>query len=287
MLMNRIVTAIILAAVFFLTLFASSPLVFMGFCLLALIVAAWEWTAFAELQKNYQRIVFVVATVLLMLLLTSTTGFVEALAYINFVETQALLIAVFSVGILFWLAMLAVLLSYPSSQRLLKSPALRLFIGIILIVLAWLSLLYLRHQESGEFWVIYVVAVVAAADIGAFFFGKLLGSRKLAPSVSPGKTWEGFAGGLLVSQILALLLFVYFSSSVNNPLPALDVLLWVTALLAAVSVLGDLFESILKRICGLKDSGSILPGHGGVLDRLDGLVAALPIFAFIFMVQGW
>ena len=91
----------------------------------------------------------------------------------------------------------------------------------------------------------------------------------------------------MVSLILALLLFAYFSSAENNPLPKLGVLIWVTALLAAVSVLGDLFESILKRRCGLKDSGSILPGHGGVLDRLDGLVAALPIFAFIFMIQGW
>ena len=286
MLMYRLVTAIILAAVFLMTLFAASPLVFIGFCFLALAIAAWEWAAFAELKKVYQPVLFVAANGILMLLVASATGFVE-FAVIKGVVSQNLLLTLFSVGIAFWLCMLVVLLGYPSSQRFLKAKITRLLMGVILLLVAWASLLYLRHQEGGQFWVLYVVAVVAAADIGAYFFGKLFGSRKLAPAVSPGKTWEGFAGGLVVSQLFALGLFVYFSFAKQSPLPSLDILLFVTALLAAVSVLGDLFESILKRGCGLKDSGSILPGHGGVLDRLDGLVAALPVFAFIFMLQGW
>lgn len=286
MLMYRLVTAIILAAVFLVTLFATSPLVFIGFCFFALAMAAWEWAAFAELKKVYQPVLFVAANGILMLLVASATGFVE-FAVIKGVVSQNLLLALFSVGIAFWFCMFAVLLGYPGSQRFLKAKITRLLMGVILLLVAWASLLYLRHQEGGQFWVLYVVAVVAAADIGAYFFGKLFGSRKLAPAVSPGKTWEGFAGGLVVSQLFALGLFVYFSLAKQSPLPSLDILLFVTALLAAVSVLGDLFESILKRGCGLKDSGSILPGHGGILDRLDGLVAALPVFAFIFMLQGW
>jgi len=286
MLMYRLVTAIILAAVFLITLFATSPLVFIGFCFFALAMAAWEWAAFAELKKVYQPVLFVAANGILMLLVASATGFVE-FAVIKGVVSQNLLLALFSVGIAFWFCMFAVLLGYPGSQRFLKAKITRLLMGVILLLVAWASLLYLRHQEGGQFWVLYVVAVVAAADIGAYFFGKLFGSRKLAPAVSPGKTWEGFAGGLVVSQLFALGLFVYFSLAKQSPLPSLDILLFVTALLAAVSVLGDLFESILKRGCGLKDSGSILPGHGGILDRLDGLVAALPVFAFIFMLQGW
>ncbi len=286
MLMYRLVTAIILAAVFLVTLFATSPLVFIGFCFFALAMASWEWAAFAELKKVYQPVLFVAANGILMLLVASATGFVE-FAVIKGVVSQNLLLALFSVGIAFWFCMFAVLLGYPGSQRFLKAKITRLLMGVILLLVAWASLLYLRHQEGGQFWVLYVVAVVAAADIGAYFFGKLFGSRKLAPAVSPGKTWEGFAGGLVVSQLFALGLFVYFSLAKQSPLPSLDILLFVTALLAAVSVLGDLFESILKRGCGLKDSGSILPGHGGILDRLDGLVAALPVFAFIFMLQGW
>lgn len=286
MLMPRILTALVLAAIFFLALFAPSPLVFVGFCFLALVIAAWEWSALAELQKKYQRFLFVATAALLMLLVASATGFIEFFL-LERVASQTFLLALFSVGVVFWLSMLAVLLGYPKSQGLLKAPVTRLLFGIVLLLAAWASLLYLRYQNNGQFWVIYLVAVVAAADIGAYFFGKLFGANKLAPAVSPGKTWEGFAGGLVVSQLFALALFAYFFSDPLSPLPTLDVLLLVTALLAGVSVLGDLFESILKRGCGLKDSGSILPGHGGVLDRLDGLVAALPVFAFIFMIQGW
>jgi len=289
MLIYRLFTAVILAAIFLLTLFAPSPLVFVAFCLLALIIGAWEWTGLSELKKNVQKIAFVVSTAVLMLLVAYMAGFIHfsGLDLIAVVEGQYFIQVLLSLGVAFWICMLAILLGYPKSQRLLKARLTRLLMGAILLVVAWVSLLYLRYQADGQFWVIYIVAVVAAADVGGYFFGKMFGSRKLAPLVSPGKTWEGFIGGLIVSQLLALGLFSYFSSSEQSPLPALNVFLLVTALLAAVSVLGDLLESLLKRGCGLKDSGSILPGHGGVLDRLDGLVAALPVFAFIFMLLGW
>ena len=289
MLIYRLFTAVILAAVFLLTLFAPSPLVFVSFCLLALIVGAWEWSGLAELKKNIQKILFVTSAALLMLLVANVAGFIHfsGIDLIAVVEGQYFIQILLSLGVAFWFCMLLILLGYPRSQRLIKARLTRLLMGVILLVVAWISLLYLRYQADGQFWVIYIVAVVAAADVGGYFFGKMFGSRKLAPLVSPGKTWEGFVGGLIVSQLLALGLFAYFSSSEQSPLPPLTIFLLVTALLAAVSVLGDLLESLLKRGCGLKDSGSILPGHGGVLDRLDGLVAALPVFAFIFMLQGW
>jgi len=289
MLIYRLFTAVILAAVFILTLFAPSPLVFVSFCLLALIVGAWEWSGLAELKKNIQKVLFVTTAALLMLLVANVAGFVHfsGIDLIAVVEGQYFIQILLSLGVAFWFCMLLILLGYPRSQRLIKARLTRLLMGVILLVVAWVSLLYLRYQADGQFWVVYVVAVVAAADVGGYFFGKMFGSRKLAPLVSPGKTWEGFVGGLIVSQLLALALFAYFSSAEQSPLPALAIFLLVTALLAAVSVLGDLLESLLKRGCGLKDSGSILPGHGGVLDRLDGLVAALPVFAFIFMIQGW
>ena len=289
MLIYRLFTAVILAAIFLFTLFAPSPLVFVAFCLLALMIGAWEWAGLSELNKKTQKIVFVAIATLLMLLVAYAAGFVHfsGLDLIAIVNGQYFIQTLLSLGVAFWLCMLAILLGYPNSQRFLTRRVTRLLMGFILLVVAWVSLLFLRYQAAGQFWVIYVVAVVAAADVGGYAFGKMFGSRKLAPSVSPGKTWEGFIGGLIVAQLLALGLFAYFSSADQSPLPSLGVFLLVTALLAAVSVLGDLLESILKRGCGLKDSGTILPGHGGVLDRLDGLVAALPVFAFIFMIQGW
>jgi len=289
MLIYRLFTAVILAAIFLLTLFAPSPLVFVTFCLLALMVGAWEWAGLSELNNKTQKVVFVAIATLLMLLVAYAAGFIHfsGLDLIAIVNGQYFIQTLLSLGVAFWLCMLTLLLGYPRSQRFLTRRITRLLMGVILLVVAWLSLLFLRYQAAGQFWVIYIVAVVAAADVGGYAFGKMFGSRKLAPSVSPGKTWEGFAGGLIVAQLLALGLFAYFSSAAQSPLPSFGVFLLVTALLAAVSVLGDLLESILKRGCGLKDSGTILPGHGGVLDRLDGLVAALPVFAFIFMIQGW
>jgi phosphatidate cytidylyltransferase len=126
----------------------------------------------------------------------------------------------------------------------------------------------------GPEWVLLLCLLVWAADIGAYIAGKLYGRIKLAPAISPGKTLEGLAGGLIAAGIVVYIAAFYFNSM---PVAMLVMLGMVTA---ALSVIGDLFESLMKRMAEVKDSGSLLPGHGGVLDRIDSMTIAAPLFAF-------
>jgi phosphatidate cytidylyltransferase len=129
-------------------------------------------------------------------------------------------------------------------------------------------------QARSPWWLIGVMALVAAADIGAYFAGRAFGRHKLAPSISPGKTWEGVAGGLVAVAIYAVVI-----GAMTGKLAGSGWLMLIAAafLLVAVSILGDLFESMIKRQAGMKDSSQLLPGHGGILDRIDSLTAALPL----------
>ncbi len=146
--------------------------------------------------------------------------------------------------------------------------------GLLTLLPTWLALVYLRALPNGEWKIVFLLGLVAAADIGAYFSGSTFGRRKLAPSVSPGKSWEGFWGGLALSMLLALAVWWFCWRTL--PLPAW---LLVVACTVLASVLGDLLESMIKRQRGVKDSGTLLPGHGGIMDRLDSISAAAPIFA--------
>ncbi|OZA30795.1 MAG: phosphatidate cytidylyltransferase [Hydrogenophilales bacterium 17-61-9] len=151
---------------------------------------------------------------------------------------------------------------------------LRALVGVVLLLPTWAALLYLHSRGPGV--LLGVMAIVWIADTAAYFAGRHFGRRKLAPAISPGKTWEGVAGawGALALYAGALSLWV--------ALPLLSLLLMVSGLLY-LSVLGDLFESWVKRVSGMKDSGAMLPGHGGVLDRIDALLSTLPIAAGMLM----
>ncbi|MBP6597750.1 MAG: phosphatidate cytidylyltransferase, partial [Arenimonas sp.] len=141
---------------------------------------------------------------------------------------------------------------------------------------AWCALGWLHSEQPlGPRWTLFALALVWAADSGAYFAGSRFGRRKLAPSISPGKTWEGVLGGLAASMLLAVAVLPMLGLA----WPALPALVLLTLVTAAISVAGDLFESLMKRQSGVKDSGALLPGHGGLMDRLDSLLAALPIFA--------
>jgi phosphatidate cytidylyltransferase len=143
----------------------------------------------------------------------------------------------------------------------------------------------LKYLNSAGYLVLAVIALVSVADIGAYFVGRAWGSSKLAPQVSPGKSWAGFWGGLSASALLACLLLVPVNAFVETLNPFSILLLLLTAVVVAVfSVFGDLFESMLKRSQGMKDSGRLLPGHGGVLDRIDSLTAAAPVFVFFLLL---
>ncbi|MGB5544409.1 MAG: phosphatidate cytidylyltransferase, partial [Gammaproteobacteria bacterium] len=146
--------------------------------------------------------------------------------------------------------------------------------GLLVMPLGWLFLFALL-QEWGAQWTLFLFLLVAAADVGAFFSGRAFGRHKLAVKVSPGKTWEGVGGGLLAVAAVAAGGAVWFGTGLALTIAG-------AVVVAAFSVLGDLTISMLKRAAGLKDSGNIFPGHGGVLDRIDSLLAALPLFILVF-----
>jgi len=182
------------------------------------------------------------------------------------------------IGAAVWLLALVCVFAYPASGDYIK-PWVTGVLGILTAWSAWIALVVIRAAPDGSNWVLWMVLVVAFADIGAYFTGRRFGRHKLAPEVSPGKTWEGFWGGMLTSSIICGGILVVMGRFNEG-------WVFIMVLLVTVSVIGDLFESVLKRQRGVKDSGSLLPGHGGVLDRIDSAVAVLPYFALILIYAG-
>jgi len=188
----------------------------------------------------------------------------------------ALLHLALLVGVLFWL--LALLwFACPGFGAGSGSPVrmLKLVAATLAIVPAWAALVLLHAANNGPYWLLTALAIVWAADSGAYFVGRAFGKHKLAVRISPNKTVEGMFGGLLAALVVA----VGMGAVAGIALADIGWLLLVAGLAALASVAGDLFESLLKRHAGVKDSGNLIPGHGGVLDRIDGLLPALPVFA--------
>jgi phosphatidate cytidylyltransferase len=154
--------------------------------------------------------------------------------------------------------------------------------ALVAITAGWAALAWLHHEPAGSWWILLLLLIIWAADIGAYFSGRAIGGKKLAPTISPGKTWAGFFGGLISAALVAAVAGTF--------LPGIDASLLQLAILgtltAVVSVGGDLFISMHKRTVGLKDTGRIFPGHGGVLDRLDSLLAGAPFFVLGKLLTG-
>lgn len=150
-------------------------------------------------------------------------------------------------------------------------------IGLLILLPAWQGLVFIKQQPLGNWLIMAVMVLVWGADIGAYFSGKAFGKRKLAPQVSPGKSWEGVYGGLLLSLVIAAVVGLVAGWSIGQIILGL----LGAAVVVFISVVGDLTESMFKRQAGIKDSSNLLPGHGGVLDRIDSLTAAIPVFAVL------
>ncbi len=253
MLAARIVTALIFGtAITAALLFAPSPVTAAVLALLWL-AGVWEWAAFAKLPAA-GRIVY-------------TSLFAVAMAlgwWLDGVGWQFLLGA----AIAWWVFALVLVVRYPRSFSALFAA----LAGIVVLLPSWTLLVRLHGEGAlGAGLAFTLLAIVWAADVGAYAAGRLFGRTKLAPAVSPGKTWEGVTGGLVTAGLAAALAAQWL----DLPMARLVVLGVTTAL---ISVLGDLTQSMFKRNVGLKDSGKLLPGHGGVLDRIDSLTAAVPAF---------
>jgi phosphatidate cytidylyltransferase len=268
MLKQRIITALLLLPLALGGFFLLQGVAFALFIGLVICLAAWEWAQLAGLATQPLRVAY--ATVVALLL---------GLLYLN----PQLAVVVLALAMLWWLLALGLVVGYPHSAGYWSGAVPSLLIGLLVLLPAWQGLMLLKNWPLGNWLILAVMVLVWAADIGAYFAGRAFGRRKLAPRVSPGKSWEGVYGGMLASLMITLAVGLYMEWSAFQLVLALS----GAALLVLVSVLGDLNESMFKRQAGVKDSSNLLPGHGGVLDRIDSLTAAVPLSAVLLAVYGW
>ena len=259
-LQTRIATAAPLIAGFLAALYWAPAPLWIGLTGMVLLLAAWEWAGMAGLKR---------LPAMLFALLTATLS-----SGLSIVAPD--LTAVFYPALAVWVLAPALL----SRGFVIRPTALHLLLGVVILVPTHVGMVALRNVSADL--LLIVVGVVVIADSAAYFTGRRFGKHKLAPSISPGKTWEGAAGAWLAITLYALLLFYLTPAIIElRCLPQALALFWA---LFGFSVLGDLFESTLKRQAGIKDSGNLLPGHGGILDRIDSLTAVAPAAALFWIL---
>lgn len=231
-----------------------------------LLAGLWEWSALSGLTDKIPRALYVAGNALMML----------ALAWGSTGRGLFLYLLISFIGAAWWLLVCLWLWKFEFARKDTSlNRSLKLLSGSLSVIPAWCALAYLHHDpDTGPRWALFALAIAWAADSGAYFAGVRYGRTKLAPRISPGKSWEGVIGGVVAILLLAVaatpLLGLFWSE--------LGWLLLLTLVTMIFSVVGDLFESLMKRHSGYKDSSDLIPGHGGLMDRLDSLLAVLPIF---------
>lgn len=257
MLKTRIITALVLIVGFLLILFSAPNMLWSLLMLAATLVGVWEWSNLIKLSAK-QTYLYITAAfgIGMLLFFAALTPLAHYAGFLIFV-----LLASASI---FWLVFAPVWLM---TRKIINNKLIMAVLGLLVLLATWISLTGL-HSIS-PWLLLAILATVWIADSAAYFSGKRFGRHKLAPAISPGKTWEGVAGGIVAVSFYGYLLFSYLHYSLW-----LILALWLIVIL---SIMGDLFESLLKRQAGVKDSSHLLPGHGGVLDRIDGLIPSLPI----------
>ena len=284
MLKQRILTALILAP---LALFAILYLPLFSFQIMFAIVmglGAWEWSSMSGITRTITKSAYAALVVAICLFLSFLlpTDIIWYQGQLNALYTHILTVAA-----LWWIVSLGMIIAYPKFTSIwYTSKILRGIFGFLTLIPTWVAVVTLRTSlfdvdpYYGASLIFYVLGIVWAADVGAFFVGVKFGKHKLRPNVSPGKTLEGLMGGVMASS--AIIAFAALHYQVDPSRIWLHIL--VGAVTVAVSALGDLNESMFKRCAGIKDSGKLLPGHGGVMDRIDSLTAAFPVFAFCYVM---
>jgi phosphatidate cytidylyltransferase len=267
MLSTRIFTAAILACILLAGLFLLPPPWAVLAIGAAFTIGAWEWAGFGALRGTGARTAYAAGVALLLVLAWRWTAYPKHLLLLLSAACA-------------WWAIALLWLSWGPPRH---HPTLALVCGLPVLVPAFIALARLQVATQGfaggPQMVLWLVLMVIAADVGAYFAGRSLGRRKLAPRVSPGKTWEGAMGGLSMVALVA------WAGAAHFGLPPLAVVVFGCAV-GVFSIIGDLTESMFKRAAGLKDSGALLPGHGGLLDRIDSVTAAAPLYALGLFTHG-
>ena len=263
MLKTRIVTAVVLVLALLAVIFFLPPIATVIAVTAMVIAGAWEWSAFLRAPAVAIRAGYVAVVVFLLWAVWQITGSPRG-------RNTVLLVA-----LVWWIVALLWIVFAPRRATSVMAA----IAGILALVPSWMALIQLRYLPSGAEWMLFVLVLVWAADIGAYFVGRKFGRTRLAPAVSPGKTWEGVLGGVALSVLVAVGGAVYFH--VEWPL-----FVGLCVAVVGFSVVGDLTESLLKRFAGVKDSGTLFPGHGGVMDRIDSVTSAAPILFFGLIALG-
>ena len=273
MLKQRVLTALLLLPLAMAAIFALPAQWFPVLLALILLGGSWEYRRLSGLSGQ-------ASGYLLMLIQTV----ILALAYRYRGQWDNDILMLMSISCAAWLLMFVRLLLYrPDTCPDRSYRAVSFFTAILSISTGWFAISWIRLQPEGSWLILLLLLIVWAADTGAYFAGKTFGKKKLAAHISPGKTQAGLLGGLIAAPLLALL------ATNLMPVPHVEAvsLILLSLVTALVSVAGDLMISLHKRISGLKDSGNLLPGHGGILDRLDSLLAAAPFYALGLLITGF
>jgi len=270
MLKLRVITAVVLLVLFLLALFALPDFGWIAFVIVVVMQGAVEWSRLAKFSSANAKLFWGITLSMMLGLAWFDASYSP--------EQQAMLhLPIYAVSALLWLIVVPTWL-----MTNWKAPSVAMAVtGWAVLVPTGLAMMDLRAIDP---WLlIFVMALVAAADISAYFAGRRFGKNKLAPSISPGKTWEGVAGAMLGASVYVVAVWSFHPYlSQHDILPILLLASWWWVGLA---VIGDLFESAMKRQAGVKDSGALLPGHGGLLDRIDALTSTLPLAALVIMLQ--
>ena len=270
MLKQRLLTAVLLIPIIIWLLSLSSQIL-AGVMSVFVVLGAWEWGRLCGWHHPLARLAYAMVV-----------G--SALLAIYWFWHQSGMMYILLAACLWWLLALHWVWRYQQGSDLMpKSPLIKGLSGLFILLPAWVALLVLHQQKpEGGQWVIFLLVLIWVADSGAYFVGKRWGQLKLADKISPGKTWEGVMGALLMSSVVSL------GYALLKAMPLISLLLFIVLCLLTVmaSILGDLLESLFKRQVGLKDSSQLLPGHGGVLDRIDSLTSAAPIFVVGLVLLG-
>lgn len=256
---QRVITAAVLIVVVILAVLLLPNVLFALLAMVVIVsIGGWEWSRLVGFE-DFHRGLFVAWLLL------------SAFVVYKWAELRWVLIVM---GVIWWAGILVLLSMYEQGTALYKENKWILRVSALFVLIpAWIALVTL-HQHH-PLLVLYLIFLVAVADSGAYFTGKAMGKNKLAPELSPGKTREGMLGGLAGAIVWAILGAWFFDLGTRDWFYFIS----LSVAVALLSVAGDLFESLIKREAGQKDSGNILPGHGGILDRIDGLIATLPLFA--------
>jgi phosphatidate cytidylyltransferase len=278
MLLKRILTALVLASLIALAVF-TLPMEYFSLVIgLITLIAAWEWSNLAGLTSLGKRILFLLVLILPMSGIHFWTQFLELVAqatdWTDVRDYSGALEWLVIPPVLFWILVMILIRNTPTGVLNLQlKTRYKVLIGWFILLSAWMFLSRLRSFYGPEM-TMYFLILIWVADISAYFAGKKWGKTKLAPEISPGKTVAGMYGALISGLVCAVVLSLIYGF---QPMIASDFVL-LSVLTVLISIYGDLFVSVVKRQRGVKDSGSLLPGHGGVLDRVDSLIAAIPFF---------